>query len=92
MASGAEQEELEALAARAAALDEENARLAARTNAAVAAAQERGYWLERWGVDLEALMRRRGADRLPAAVRGVRAAGVAVRSRVVDPARARLGR
>ncbi len=92
MASGVEQEQLEALIARAAELDQDNAQLAARTNEAIAAAQERGYWLERWGVDLDVLMRRRGADRLRRAVRGVRATRLAVRSRVLDPARTRLGR
>jgi hypothetical protein len=74
MTSRAEREELEALRARAAALDRENAELAARTNAAIAAAQERAYWLERWGFDLDALMGRRGARGLPAAVRRIRAA------------------
>ncbi len=33
----------------------------ARANAALAAAQERSYWLDRWHLDLNALMRRRGA-------------------------------
>ena len=31
------------------------------------------YWLDRWGLDLNALMRRRGAAEFRAAVRGVRA-------------------
>ncbi len=33
----------------------------ARANAAVAAAQERAYWLDRWHLDLNALMRRPGS-------------------------------
>lgn len=43
-----------------------------RTNAAIAAAQERAYWLDRWHVDLNELMARKEADRLRAAARGVR--------------------
>lgn len=62
-----------ALQARIAALERENAELAVRANAAIAAAQERAYWLDRWGIDLDALMRRRGASELRAALRGVRA-------------------
>ena len=72
MTSTEERAELEALRARVAALERENAQLAARANAAIAAAQEQAYWLERWGIDLNALMRRRGAHELRAAVRGVR--------------------
>ena len=53
-------------------LEAENAELAARANAAVAAAQDRVYWLDRWGVDLNALMRRRGADEFRGALRVVR--------------------
>ena len=45
----------------------------ARANAAVAAAQDRSYWLDRWHVDLNTLMRRRGASELRAAVRALRA-------------------
>jgi hypothetical protein len=45
----------------------------ARANAAVAAAQDRSYWLDRWHVDLNAVMRRRGASELRAAVRALRA-------------------
>jgi len=43
-----------------------------RANAAIAAAQERAYWLDRWQVDLNDLMARKEADRLRAAARGVR--------------------
>ena len=56
-----------------AALERENAELAARANAAIATAQDRVYWLDRWGLDLNALMRRRGAAEFRAAIRAMRA-------------------
>ena len=37
------------------------------------AAQERLYWLDRWHLDLNALMQRRGAAEVRAAIRAVRA-------------------
>jgi septal ring factor EnvC (AmiA/AmiB activator) len=43
-----------------------------RANATIAAAQERAYWLDRWHLDLNALMERPGADRARAAARGMR--------------------
>jgi hypothetical protein len=67
------EDEVSELRLRVAALERENVELAARANAAVATAQERVYWLDRWGLDLNALMRRRGAAELRAAVRAVRA-------------------
>jgi hypothetical protein len=72
MSTTAEQVEIEALRARVAQLEAEKTELAARANAAVAAAQDRVYWLDRWGIDLNALMRRRGAGELRAAVRALR--------------------
>ena len=45
----------------------------ASANAAVAEWQERAYWLDRWHLDLNALMRRPGASELRAALRAVRA-------------------
>ena len=42
---------------------------------AVAAAQERAYWLERWHVDLNALMRSPGAREFRALLRAVRGRG-----------------
>ena len=45
----------------------------ARAHAAVAEAQDRSYWLDRWHLDLNALMRRRGASELRAAIRAARA-------------------
>ena len=68
----AEQQEIQALRARVAALEEELVTMTARANAAVAAAQDRAYWLDRWHLDLNALMRRRGAAQFRAALRAVR--------------------
>ena len=45
----------------------------AHAHRALAAAQDRYYWLDRWGIDLNALMRKRGAAEARAAFRGVRA-------------------
>lgn len=53
-------------------LERERAEELARANAVVAAAQERAYWLDRWHLDLNALMRRRGASELRAGLRGAR--------------------
>jgi len=64
--------EIEALRARVAELERQLAEQAARANAAVAAAQERAYWLDRWHVDLNALMARPAGVRLRAALRAVR--------------------
>jgi hypothetical protein len=64
--------ELQRLRARVARLEAELAEQAARTNRVVAAAEERTYWLDRWHLDLNALMRRRGAAELRAGVRAVR--------------------
>jgi hypothetical protein len=69
-----ERAELEALRARVAELEREHAARIAAANAAVAAAQERAYWLDRWHLDLNALMRRPGASELRAAIRIARAA------------------
>ncbi len=67
------QQEAEALRARLDALEREHAEQIARAHDAVAAAQDRSYWLDRWNLDLNALMRRPGAAELRAAVRAVRA-------------------
>ena len=64
--------EIERLRARVAALEEELVDVQARANAAVAAAQERAYWLERWHLDLNELMRRPGAKELRAILRVIR--------------------
>ncbi len=46
------------------AIEREHVEQLARAHAALAAAQDRSYWLDRWGVDLNALMRRPGASRV----------------------------
>ncbi len=68
-----ERAELEALRARVAELERERAEEIARASAATAAAQERAYWLDRWHLDLNALMTRRGAAEFRAALRALRA-------------------
>jgi hypothetical protein len=69
------------------ALERELVDQAARANAAVAEAQERTYWLDRWNLDLNALMTRRGAAELRGVVRVAR--GVVRSARRVQK---RLGR
>jgi hypothetical protein len=69
----AERAELEFLRARVAELDRELFEQAKRANAAIAAAQERAYWLDRWHLDLNALMTRPAAGRLRGAARTLRA-------------------
>lgn len=44
------------------------------TNALVATSQEKLYWLERWHIDLDAVMRRRGAEQALELVKGARTA------------------
>ena len=67
-----ERAELEALRARVAALEAERQEEAARAAAAVAAVQERAYWLDRWHLDLNALMAKPGAAEARTAVRAAR--------------------
>jgi hypothetical protein len=59
-ATGEERGELQELRARVEELELELAERTARANAAVAAAQDRSYWLDRFRIDLNAVMRRRG--------------------------------
>jgi hypothetical protein len=70
--------EVERLRAQVAALERELVDQAAKANEAVAVAQERTYWLDRWNLDLNALMQRSGAAELRGLVRvarsGVRSA------------------
>lgn len=68
-----EQLEIERLRRRVAELEAELVNVEAWANEVVGEAQERMYWLDRWHVDLNQLMRRRGADELRAVVRMVRA-------------------
>jgi hypothetical protein len=64
--------ENERLRARLGALEAELVEIQARADRVVAKAQERAYWLDRWHLDLNALMRRPGAAELRASVRGAR--------------------
>jgi hypothetical protein len=67
-----ERAELEALRVRVQQLERERDEQIAASNAALAAAQERLYWLDRWHLDLNALMERPGAAEFRALVRLVR--------------------
>jgi hypothetical protein len=60
------------LRAQVRALEAELVEVQAKANAAVAGWQERAYWLDRWHLDLNALMRRPGASELRAALRVIR--------------------
>jgi hypothetical protein len=76
----AERAELEWLRGRVAELEAERIEELRRAAAAVAAARERAYWLDRWHVDLNALMARPAATRARSAARLVRAPVRALRS------------
>jgi hypothetical protein len=67
------QAELERLRARVAALESELVEVQARANDAVAEWQDRAYWLDRWHLDLNELMRRPITARVRALLRTVRA-------------------
>jgi hypothetical protein len=54
-------------------LDRQRVEQLAKANEALAAAQDKSYWLDRWHVDLNAVMARRGAAELRALVRALRA-------------------
>ena len=69
----------ERLRTRVASLEAELVEIQVRTNAVVAQTQERVYWLDRWHLDLNALMRRPGAAELRGALRGARAVTRALR-------------
>ncbi len=88
--------EQDPLRARLDGLEREHADQIARAHDALAAAQERSYWLDRWNLDLNALMERPGAGRFRAALRGAReVARLAKRARVQvagAPARMRAAR
>jgi hypothetical protein len=64
--------EIERLRARVRELENELAEVSAWANRAVADAQERTYWLDRWQLDLNGLMRHRAADWVRAAARSMR--------------------
>ena len=78
--------EIERLRLRVSQLERELVRVEAWGNEAVARAQERTYWLDRWHLDLDAVMRHSLASRVRAAARGFRAvfrAGRAVKRRLL---------
>ena len=67
-----DQSEIERLRARVAALESELVEVQARANEQVATWQERAYWLDRWHVDLNALMARPAAGQVRSLARAVR--------------------
>jgi hypothetical protein len=85
--------ELDDLRSRVAALEDELAERTERANAAVAAAQDRSYWLDRWRVDLNAVMRKRGATAAFNAARSMYRFARDARARARDlPRKARVAR
>ena len=72
-ASSEQEAEIDRLRARLVELEEELVRVEDWANRAVAAAQERLYWLDRWHLDLNRLMERRGAAEFRALLRAARA-------------------
>lgn len=66
------QAELDRLRARVIELEDELADVSAWANRAVAEAQEKTYWLDRWHLDLNLLMRHRAADWVRACARAAR--------------------
>ncbi|MHB1536954.1 MAG: hypothetical protein ACYCUM_06090 [Solirubrobacteraceae bacterium] len=74
--AGSSRDQLEAevrrLGKRLSELERELVDVQAEANAAVARWQERAYWLDRWHLDLNALMERPGAAELRAMLRAVR--------------------
>ena len=79
--------ELERLRAQVAELERQLGEQAARANAAIAAAQERAYWLDRWHLDLNALMATRRGAQFRALMRAARSAGPARAHGQAAPAR-----
>ncbi len=77
--------EVEALRVRIAELETELIETADWANRTVGQAQERLYWLDRWHLDLNALMLRPSANRIRAALRafrGVYRVGLSIRRRL----------
>ena len=66
------QAEVEWLRARVTALESELVEVQDRANTAVAEWQERAYWLDRLHIDLNALMRRPGANEARLTLRAMR--------------------
>jgi hypothetical protein len=69
-----EQSEVETLRARVAELENQLAEQTRVTNALVARSQDKLYWLERWHIDLDKVMRRRSAQLALEALKPIRAA------------------
>ena len=64
--------EIGRLRSRVTELEHELAEQSRRTARIVAESQEKLYWLERWGVDLDRVMKRRGAEPALEAARRLR--------------------
>ena len=71
--------EVLALRVRVGELEAQLAEQSRATNALVARSQEKLYWLERWQVDLDSVMRKPGAEQTLEAVKGLRGVARAVR-------------
>jgi hypothetical protein len=67
-----EEAEIERLRARIAELEAELVEVQAWANEVVGEAQDRTYWMDRWHVDLNEIMRHRTADRVRAVLRAIR--------------------
>ncbi len=76
---GEAKEELERLRVQVQALEAELVEVEAWAHEAVEEAKNRTYWLDRWHIDLNAIMRRRSAARVRAIARAGRAVYRAVR-------------
>jgi hypothetical protein len=65
--------EIERLRTRLDSLESELVEVQASTNAAVAEWQDRAYWLDRLHIDLNAIMRRPGANQVRVLLKAIRA-------------------
>ena len=74
--------DLEAMRRRVAALEAENEEMRRRSSAAVARAERQAAWLDELGIDLNALMAKRGADELRATFRAARSVYWMIRYRL----------
>lgn len=72
-------DEVERLRARVAELEAQLAAQAKATNDIVSRSQEKLYWLERWQIDLDTVMRKDGAEELLNVVKRLRVVVRAVR-------------
>jgi hypothetical protein len=70
---GEAKSDVEGLRAHVRALETELVEVRAWADEVTAEARARTYWLDRWHLDLNELMRRRSADRIRAVARAVRA-------------------